>query len=193
MALGRGQSGRERSYNATKELVWNAIVETLSDLKIAVKKADKNKGEIQSESEPRASEYYSCELHDKRGRPPREGFWVKGPKGKLVAWIKESSSSHTSLRIQLEGPRLGRATVRRWPPFQGAPGLEPDSPYVENGALSGTRALMIQRGPSNPVNFSNLQYSLRARVTRCWSSAFRMPEVAELRSHTPQFWRGAQL
>jgi len=52
---------------------------------------------------------------------------------------------------------------------------------------------LIQRGPSNPVNFSNLQYSLRARVTRCWSSAFRMPEVAELRSHTRQVLRGAQL
>ncbi len=105
MALGRGQSGPERSYNATKELVWNAVVETLSDLKIAVKKADKNKGDIQSESEPRASEYFSCELHDKRGRPPREGFWVKGPGGKLVASIKEQSSSQTSLRIQLEGAK----------------------------------------------------------------------------------------
>ena len=107
MALGRGQSGLERSYNATKELVWNAVVETLSDLKIAVKKADKNKGDIESESEPRASEYYSCELHDKRGRPPREGFWLKGSKGKLVASIKEPSSSHTSLRIQLEGAKQG--------------------------------------------------------------------------------------
>ena len=105
MALGRGQSGPERSYNATKELVWNAVVETLSDLRIAVKKADKNKGDIQSESEPRASEYFSCELHDKRGRPPQEGFWVKGPGGKLVASIKEQSSSQTSLRIQLEGAK----------------------------------------------------------------------------------------
>ena len=56
-----------------------------------------------------------------------------------------------------------------------------------------TNHFLIQRGPSNPVNFSNLQYSLRARVTRCWSSAFRMPEVAELRSHTRQVLRGAQL
>ncbi len=50
----------ERSYNATKELVWNAVVETFSELGIVVKKADKNKGDIQSESELRASEYYSC-------------------------------------------------------------------------------------------------------------------------------------
>jgi len=93
MALGRGQSGPERSYNATKELVWNAVVETLSDLRIAVKKADKNKGDIQSESEPRASEYFSCELHDKRGRPPQEGFWVKGPRGN---WLRQSRNSRAA-------------------------------------------------------------------------------------------------
>ena len=100
-------AGPERSYNATKELVWNAVVETLSELGIVVKKADKNKGDIQSESELRASEYYSCELHDKRGRAPREGFWVKGSKGKLVASIKEPSSGHTSLQIQLERAKQG--------------------------------------------------------------------------------------
>ena len=30
-----------------------------------------------------------------------------------------------------------------------------------------TRTLLIQRGPDNGLNLSNLQYSLRARVTRC--------------------------
>ncbi len=28
---------------------------------------------------------------------------------------------------------------------------------------------MIQRGPLNPSNSSNLRYSTRARVTRCWT------------------------
>ena len=40
------------------------------------------------------------------------------------------------------------------------------------------RALLIQRGVSNPVNFSNLQHSLRARVTRCWKSAEVLQGVA---------------
>jgi len=40
----------------------------------------------------------------------------------------------------------------------------------------------LQRGPSNPVNFSNLQYSLRARVTRCWSSTHFVRGVAVVQS-----------
>ena len=49
-----------------------------------------------------------------------------------------------------------------------------------------TNHFLIQRGPSNPVNFSNLQYSLRARVTRCSSSGRRMPVLAPSNSHACQ-------
>ena len=98
-SLGGGTS--ERSYGATKSLVWKAVLETLSEFQIAVKKADEKKGEIESESEPRASEYFQCVLHDLRGHLGQT-IWVK-PDGKLVASVKEQSSGQTSLRIRLEG------------------------------------------------------------------------------------------
>jgi len=58
---------------------------------------------------------------------------------------------------------------------------------------SSETALSIQRGPCNWQNSSMLHPLMRTRVTRCWSLAFRMRGVAELRSHTRQVLRGAQL
>jgi len=40
--------------------------------------------------------------------------------------------------------------------------------------------LLIQRGLRNQLSSSNLQYSPRARVTRCWRSAQFVRRVAEV-------------
>src|SRR5205807_9504185 len=48
---------------------------------------------------------------------------------------------------------------------------------------------LIQRVPVNPPNSSNLRYSTRARVTRCWSSTRFAREVAEILSRLCAFPR----
>jgi hypothetical protein len=92
--------GQERSYSATKEVVWNAVHEALSGLQISVTKEDKDKGEIQSDPAPTDSTYLRCELHVGRGRP--SGFWFK-PKAKLEVTVKERSTSETDVRIKFKG------------------------------------------------------------------------------------------
>jgi len=52
---------------------------------------------------------------------------------------------------------------------------------------------LIQRGPCNCQNSSMLHSLTRARVIRCWSSAFPLRGVAELRSPTRQVLRVPQL
>src|SRR2546425_10474586 len=44
--------GQERSYSATKDVVWNAVHEAFTGLQIAITKEDKDKGEIQSDPAP---------------------------------------------------------------------------------------------------------------------------------------------
>ena len=61
--------GQERSYSATKDVVWNAVHEAFTGLQIAVTNEDKDKGEIQSDPAPTDSTYLRCELHVGRGRP----------------------------------------------------------------------------------------------------------------------------
>ena len=93
---------QERLYSASKEVVWNAVHEAFSGLRIAVTKEDKDKGEIQSDPAPTDSTYLRCELEVGRGRPPGEGFYY-APKAKLEVSLKERSASETSVRIKFKG------------------------------------------------------------------------------------------
>src|SRR2546422_700073 len=48
----RPVGGQERSYSATKDVVWTAVHEAFTALQITASKEDKNKGEIQSDPAP---------------------------------------------------------------------------------------------------------------------------------------------
>ena len=94
--------GQERSYSATKDMVWNAVHEAFTALQIAPTKEDKNKGEIQSDPAPTDSTYLQCQLHVGSGRP--SGFWF-APKSKLEVALKERSASETSVRVKFSGKK----------------------------------------------------------------------------------------
>jgi len=95
--------GQERSYSATKQVVWNAVHGALSALQIAITKEDSAKGEILSEPAPTDSTYVQCQLHVGRGRP--SGFWF-APKTKLEVSLKERSASETLVRIKFSAKKI---------------------------------------------------------------------------------------
>ncbi len=98
----RPVGGQERSYSATKDVVWTAVHEAFTALQIAPTKEDKNKGEIQSDPAPTDSTYLQCQLHVGMGRP--SGFWFV-PKAKLEVSLKERSASETSVRVKFSGKK----------------------------------------------------------------------------------------
>jgi len=95
---------QERSYGATKEAVWSAVLEAFSALQIAVTKEDKDKGQIQSDSAATDSTYLQCELHVGRGRPPETLLFM--PKARLDISLRQRSATETSVHIKFAGKKV---------------------------------------------------------------------------------------
>src|SRR5207244_10549330 len=80
--------GQERSYSATKDVVWTAVHEAFSTLQIAPTKEDKNKGEIQSDPAPTNPPNFKSQLTSEWAGPRGFGF---APRARLEVSLREGS------------------------------------------------------------------------------------------------------